>query len=210
MQLPITISQRHIYSIAKTKAQAISDGHFKPTDNFHGLGEQSVKDIMSKISDPVAVLVHHEFTKEQREKRLSKHRVVVLVELTNGKNGKIIPIELYGEANTQSGWADTNHIATYFDRDVNELLKEAIAKENIGEPGIVYINKKRAQSVLSVGRQQLPTNVLKRSGSKVILHHVDEFVNRKLSDIAQTRQFKRWFKNSKVVNKDGTPRLVYH
>ena len=28
--------------------------------------------------------------------------------------------------------------------------------------------------------------------------------------ITETQQFKRWFGNSKVVNEDGTPMIVYH
>ena len=32
----------------------------------------------------------------------------------------------------------------------------------------------------------------------------------KFENVTKSRQFKRWFGKSKVVNKDGTPRIVYH
>jgi hypothetical protein len=35
-------------------------------------------------------------------------------------------------------------------------------------------------------------------------------VNKKISSQTDTKQFKRWFGRSKVVNKDGTPKVVYH
>ena len=35
-------------------------------------------------------------------------------------------------------------------------------------------------------------------------------VKLKIKDVTESRQFKRWFGNSKVINSDGTPKIVYH
>lgn len=32
----------------------------------------------------------------------------------------------------------------------------------------------------------------------------------KFNDVTETQQFKRWFGKSKAINKDGTPRILYH
>ena len=90
------------------------------------------------------------------------------------------------------------------------LLKEAIAKENIGEPGVFYLNKNRVQTLLSGRRHQLPATVLEALNSNGIVHQVDEVVNRKIENITQSRQFRRWFKESAAVNPDGTPMQLYH
>lgn len=59
-----------------------------------------------------------------------------------------------------------------------------------------------------------PNNV----GSNIIIRHISSNVNRKIDTVLKSRQFIRWFGDwqnspetaSKVVNDDGTPRVMYH
>ena len=75
------------------------------------------------------------------------HRIVVLVDLSvNGKQ-VICPIEVSAEMKIGNDMFDSNIVVTYFDKnDINSLIKEATAKENIGETGFYYINTKKANT----------------------------------------------------------------
>lgn len=42
------------------------------------------------------------------------------------------------------------------------------------------------------------------------IRDVNSPVKLKIKDVTESRQFKRWFGNSKVVNADGSPKIVYH
>ena len=57
--------------------------------------------------------------------------------------------------------------------------------------------------------QQLP-NHLPKDGFIHSIRENGSNINPKFENVTQTQQFKRWFGNSLVVNKDGTPKIVYH
>ena len=219
-QLPLLITPAHVYSIAKTAAEAKSEGRFRKNTNYHGFGDVAVKEIRQQLNDPIAVLAHQEFTQDQQDKHMLNHRIVVLVDLSvNGKQ-VICPIEVSAEMKIGNEMYDSNIVVTYFDKsDINSLIKEAVAKENVGETGFYYINTKKANTLLQGSGYQLPQHLASRmSASDVIIRHVSENVNTKIENILQSQQFIRWFGDwmndpanaSKIVNPDGTPRKMYH
>lgn len=219
-QLPLAITANHIYTIAKTEAEAKAEGRYSKNNNYHGLGETAVKQIREKIKEPVMVLTHQEVTPEQQKSHAQSKRIVVVVELVIDGKQVICPIEVDTSLKYDGGRIDSNLITTYFSKSTfNELLKECIAKENIGETGFYYINKTKANNLLQGPGYQLPQQLASRlSASNTIIRHISENVNRKISDFTQSQQFKRWFgdwqnmpnRASKVVNSDGTPKIVYH
>ena len=111
---------------------------------------------------------------------------------------------------------DVNTISSVYERDVSNLVKEAIAQENSGDIG-VYYTKKEALT-LPVAGVQFPIQLQQSIASTGIVHRFAEKVNMKISETVQSQQFKRWFGDwqndpahaSKVVNEDGTPKVVYH
>ena len=221
-ELPLTISAKHIYTIARTEAEALKDyGGKLPSGlkdaNFHGLGKAAVLDIYNQISNPVMVLQHQEFTSEQQKSHAGSHKITVVVEFNVDGKQVIAPIEVDAVSLHDSKKIDTNRISTYFDKNnFSAILKEAIAKENIGETGFYYINKNRAVDIFTRERHQLP-NSLKMDSSNIIIRNIDEKVNRKIASILTSRQFLRWFGDwtkGKVdpllLNEDGTPRVFYH
>jgi len=217
-QLPLTITPAHIYSIAKTKAEAMAEGRYDSNLNYHGLGANAVKQIGKKLSNPIMVLQHHEFTQEQQKNSASTHKVIAVVEfVVNGKR-VIAPIEIDAEVKLGNKRYDSNHVATYFDKNsMKEILQEAIAKENIGEIGFFYLDKKRAMQIFKSEGTNYPT-ALNTHNSNVIIRDIGLKVNKKISNFTQSQQFIRWFgdwqnnpqKASKVVNADGTPKIMYH
>lgn len=218
-QLPVTITPNHVYSIAKTEAEAKADGRYNKNTNYHGLGETAVKDIMTEISDPIMVIVSPDQNKVFDKKRNSSHRIIAIVELTvDGKN-IIAPIEVNAEIASGTERIDSNLIVSYYERDnISKLISEAIAQETIGETAIYYGIKKRIEDFVKQLGLQLPARFKNISDSDIIIRDISENVNMSIKDVTQSQQFKRWFgdwqnypeTSSKVVNEDGTPKVVYH
>lgn len=111
---------------------------------------------------------------------------------------------------------DVNVLSSAYERNVALLVKEAIAQENIGEVGVYYA-KKEATNLIGAG-VRFPEQLQKKMTSNPIIRSFDEKINMKIVDATQSQQFKRWFGDwqnhpedaSKVVNEDGTPKVVYH
>lgn len=98
---------------------------------------------------------------------------------------------------------------------MKEILQEAMAKENIGEIGFFYLDKKRAMQIFKSEGTNYPT-ALNTHNSNVIIRDIGLKVNKKISNFTQSQQFIRWFgdwqnnpqKASKVVN--AAPKIMYH
>lgn len=77
--LPVAMTKNHIYSVAVSEARAKNEGYKKNT-NYHDLGFNTVKQIYNKISDPLMVIAHPDFT--NKESRDETHKVIALVDLS--------------------------------------------------------------------------------------------------------------------------------
>ena len=209
--LPIAITKNHVYSIAVDDAQAKKDGRYKKGTNYHGLGATAVKEIYEKISNPIAVIA------ADNSKYISQ-RVIAFVDLSiNGKQ-VIAPVEVDAEISQGSDSIDANLIVSYYDKNnISNMLSKALALEANNQVGFYYLDKKRAQSLLVPLGLQLPPQP-NNVGSNIIIRHISSNVNRKIDTVLKSRQFIRWFGDwqnspetaSKVVNDDGTPRVMYH
>ena len=209
--LPIAITKNHVYSIAVDDAQAKKDGRYKKGTNYHGLGATAVKEIYEKLSNPIAVIA------ADNSKYISQ-RVIAFVDLSiNGKQ-VIAPIEVDAEISQGSDSIDANLIVSYYDKNnISNMLSKALALEANNQVGFYYLDKKRAQSLLVPLGLQLPPQP-NNVGSNIIIRHISSNVNRKIDTVLKSRQFIRWFGDwqnspetaSKVVNDDGTPRVMYH
>ena len=215
-KLPFTIDKGHVYSIAKTEQEAKAEGKYQRGVNYHGLGADAVKDILEKVSTPIAIVAHPDFVK--RTERDSAHKVIVLVDLSIDGRNVVAPIEVDKDVMLNGIGVDANNVATYFDkRNISDILKEAVALENQKKTGFYYADKKRVEALLNVSGYQLPSSI-RTHNSNIIIRHIDDNVNRKIDTVLKSRQFKDWFGDwqndpenaSKVVNDDGTPKVVYH
>ena len=102
---------------------------------------------------------------------------------------------------------------------ITKLLNDALIDEANGKIGLFYWDKKRAFALLSKGKVSMPNNLNTLSDGYV--HSIRENnspVKPKMQNVTESQQFKRWFGDwqrhpdtaSKVVNPDGTPKIVYH
>ena len=213
--LPFVIGTGHVYSAAKTEAQAKQDGNYRKGVHYHGLGAEVVKNIYEQLQDPVMIIAAKDVNKTASPLR-STHSVVAIVDV--GKAGKslLLPVEITAERTVNGEQMDVNVLSSLYERSVEGLVQEAISLENIGETGIYYA-KKEATALIPAG-VQFPIRIQKAIASDPIIRSFDTKVNRKIADVTQSQQFKRWFGDwqnhpesaSKVVNADGTPMVVYH
>ena len=214
--LPVAMTKNHIYSVAVSEARAKNEGRYKKNTNYHDLGFNTVKQIYNKISDPLMVIAHPDFT--NKESRDSTHKVIALVDLSVNNKQVIAPIVVDFESRYNKKIIDVNLVATYFNKNnINDLIKEAIALENNNQVGFYYLDKKRTQSIIKHEGYQLPS-ILNNSSSNIIIRKIDSNVNKKIKKITQSQQFVRWFGDwqnkpktaSKVVDGNGEPLVVYH
>lgn len=214
--LPVAMTKNHIYSVAVSEARAKNEGRYKQNTNYHDLGFNTVKQIYNKISDPLMVIAHPDFT--NKESRDSTHKVIALVDLSVNNKQVIAPIVVDFESRYNKKIIDVNLVATYFNKNnIHDLIKEAIALENNNQVGFYYLDKKRTQSIIKQKGYQLPS-VLNNLSSNIIIRKIDSNVNKKINKITQSKQFVRWFGDwqnspksaSKVVDGNGEPLVVYH
>ena len=214
--LPVAMTKNHIYSVAVSETRAKNEGRYKKNTNYHDLGFNTVKQIYNKISDPLMVIAHPDFT--NKESRDSTHKVIALVDLSVNNKQVIAPIVVDFESRYNKKIIDVNLVATYFNKNnIHDLIKEAIALENNNQVGFYYLDKKRTQSIIKQKGYQLPS-VLNNLSSNIIIRKIDSNVNKKINKITQSKQFVRWFGDwqnspksaSKVVDGNGEPLVVYH
>ena len=109
---------------------------------------------------------------------------------------------------------DVNAISSAYERRnaVNGLLMDAINAEENGNVGVFYLDNKKATQLVRGEGLQLPNIFTSMNG---LIHSIFDDrspVKAHFKKIAQTetKQFKKWFGKSKVVNEDGSPLVVYH
>lgn len=213
--LPLTIGSGHVYSAAKTEAEAKRDGNFHKGVHYHGLGDTAIKNIYSAIQNPVMVIAAKDVNKNASPMR-STHSVVAIADIGTSGKSLLVPIEITAERNVNGTRMDVNTISSVYEKSVQNLVTEAIAMENTGEIGVFYA-KKEALTLPGAG-VQFPVQLQQSIASNGILHHLSEKVNMNISETTQSQQFKRWFGDwqndpanaSKVVTADGTPMVMYH
>ena len=146
----------------------------------------------------------------------STHSVVAIVDIGTAKKSLLVPIEITAERTVNGEQMDVNTISSVYEKSVKSLVAEAIAQENAGDIGVYYA-KKEALTLPAAG-VQFPVRLQQSIASSSIVHRFSEKVNMKISVNIQSQQFKRWFGDwqndpahaSKVVNADGTPKVMYH
>ena len=98
------------------------------------------------------------------------------------------------------------------------MLNKALAKESNGDVSVYYLDKNKATRFLRSSGVQFPGVMSITDGYVHSIRDSGSPVNIKIENVTKTQQFKRWFGDwenhpkaaSKVVNTDGTPKVVYH
>ena len=209
--LPFVVGSGHVYSMAKTKAEAIADGNAIKGVNYHGLGSDVVENILDYVKNPVMVISSKDVSRSATPLR-STHSVVALIDVNKGRESLVIPVEITAERTVDGDRIDVNVISSAYEKTTTSLVNEAIAQFNAGENSIFYI-KKEADKLIGAG-VQFPTRLKQIAASDGIICKLGSKINMSVQNVTESQQFKRWFGDwqnhpesaSKVVNKDREAR----
>lgn len=189
--LPMTMDQVHVdYALNGTK------------DADHLMGADLLKNLPSLLEKPVAII------------ESATHPDNSVVAIVKGEvNGKqlMAAVRVGGRGIQNGATIDSNHVVSPHGKGnaITKLLLDALKKENAGKTGVYYINKTEAQDLCARAGVQFPGTAAQDG----LIHSIFDAgspVNRKYMEQTETRQFKRWFGDSKVVDKKGAPRKLYH
>lgn len=215
--LPVVIGEGHVYSIAKTKAQAYKEKTRYKMANYHGLGETVVKNLYQYLNDPVMVIASKDVGNQFPVR--SMHSVVAIIDIGQNNQNMLMPVEITVERNVNGKRIDVNVLSSAYLKNTNSLIENALAEENAGQIGIFYSDTKNEAVAKVAERVQFPNQPTKAAASsEIILHQVSEKVNLRVENQTQTKQFMQWFGDwqnspsdaSRIVNSDGTPKVMYH
>lgn len=199
--LPMTINQTHVdYAINGTK------------NTDHTIGADGLKQLPQALEHPIAVIA---------SKTQNGTSVVALLPFTHNGNTVIAPVVIDGFGVQNSVRIDSNAVTSVHGRKnaVTRLLADALNDYANGETSLFYWDKEKATTLLRRARVTMPkVSVLIHSGYISSIRDESSPVKPKLNDVTESAQFKRWFGNwmenpqkaSKIVNDDGTPKVMYH
>lgn len=189
-------------------------GHLKEvlngTKKDHDFGIEVLKKVPEALESPVAIIA---------SKTKPDSSIVAILDLSSRDKPLFAAVEIdgYGMLNKES--IDSNAITSIHERkNASTLLSDAIAHDREDSISVFYVDKEKATRLLDASGVQSPGPTALPDGYVHSIHDNGSPVKGKFQSVTQTKQFKRWFGKwdthpedaSKVVNKDGTPRIVYH
>ena len=199
--LPVTLNQSHVdYAINGTK------------NADHTIGATLLKQLPQALENPVAIIASA--TRE-------KTSTVALLPFTLDGNTVVAPVYVDGFGVQNNLRIDSNAVTSIYGRKnaVTTLLTDAINAQNKGSTAVFYLDTQKAAALYSGARVTMPKMPsTSRNGVVAMITDPGSPVKTKFSNVTETQQFKRWFGDwqndpanaSKVVNEDGTPKVVYH
>lgn len=199
--MPVTINTTHVeYALNGTK------------DFDHQVGEALLKQLPEAIKKPVAIMTSSTKTGSS---------LVVMLEMRHNRKQVVVPAVIDGFGYQNGIQFDSNAITSMYGKNhsISKVLKNAINDENNGNFRMYYLDVTKATALLQVAKVPMPKMPATHDGG--FIHNLSDPwspVKLKYGSVTETQQFKRWFgdwKNhpenaSKVVNADGTPKVVYH
>lgn len=210
-QIPMVINQQHV--------GAALNGSYKGTQQEildHCFTLKEFATLPQKIADPIAIIQD----KRTGKKDASSSVVDVIVEMT-AKSGKqvLCAVQVGSSGHINGIRMDTNKVATvHGNADAIARIIDAIQENEQGNAAVYYINNKKTTNVIQRAGNPIPGGLKSIDG---FVHSISEdasVVKSRIKKATETQQFKRWFGDwqndpahaSKVVNEDGTPKVVYH
>lgn len=194
--LPMMMNVRHLrlnyYN--KTDFEKMF-GTMRQGEHTHNLRD-NLKKLRKALKNPLAIVVN-------QTPKATPGSVVAITDMdVNGKK-VVVPILIESKKTVNGNDIDSHLVLTVYDSDnwVDDFLKPAIKAEKNGV-GIFYFDKEKAKRYPAYSNKirKIPIGVL---------HNIAD-VGIKVKPQIETFQFKKWFRDSKVVDENGEPLVVYH
>ena len=193
-KMPVAIDQEHVsYAI---------DGSYSGSQRYidnHTYDPKEFAKLPDRLADPVAVIAD-----------LAKNDLIVYVELINIAGTRtIVPFRIVSGMRFGGVTKDVQRVKSVYGNELADNdLTTAIVKDSDDRVRLYYLNKNKIPS--GVEQAVREHGVLLPNG---IIHKITDdgsVVKPKITGMTQTQQFRSWFGKSKIVNKDGSPKIVYH
>lgn len=218
-QLPDTKITIKGKTIEKVMAQHL--GIEKGThSNIHNLTPDTLRQLPKQINEPVAVF--------KSGNDATRQGYVVLTELTekDTNSGKDKPVIVALHLNKTKQGVELINVASIYGKDSLSALQKSLDSD------LLYWNKEKGQNFVNAFSLQLPSQIQAQSASQtkgspsnvgslrlqpethsaVSLSTTNIKTNEDLVKYQSVNSpaFKRWFGDSKVVDSDGKPLVMYH
>ena len=179
LALPMTYTQKHAREAIANK-------------NGDHLGKDLLIKVPEALKNPIAII----------DSSSVPGRIVAIIELQGHARNVLAAVEIDGKGVMQGNEIDSNTIVSVHSRDnaIKKLLSDAVISEVSGKGGIYYWNKKKAIHAANGIGVQFPGSSAIADGFIRSIHDPLSKVNPRLKNIFETKQFKRWFGKSKMVN----------
>ena len=209
--IPLVINQQHV--------NAALNGNYRGTQQEildHSFTISEFSRLPEKIADPVAVIQD----KRTGKAAASESVVDVIVEMT-AKSGKqvLCAVQVGSSGHINGIRVDANKVATvHGNTDTVTRLVDAINEHTSDSASVYYVNKEKTTNAIQRAGNPIPGGLNDLDGFTASISESRSVVKNRIKDATQSQQFKRWFGDwqndpahaSKVVNADGTPKVVYH
>lgn len=189
-------------------------GHLKEvlngTKKDHDFGVEVLKRVPEALESPVAIIA---------SKTKPESSIVAILDLSSRDKPLFAAVEIDGYGKLNGELIDSNAITSIHVRNnASSLLSNAIENDTSDSINLFYVDKEKATRLLDGSGVQFPGATALPDGYVHSIHDNGSPVKSKFQNVTQSKQFKRWFGDwethpegaSKVVNEDGTPKVMYH
>lgn len=199
-KLPITMDRRHAKEVV-----------LGTRDVDHFLGENFIRQLPELLSNPVAII-------ESTSRPTDSIVIITNYKNPNTNQTALVPISISAIGRHMNLNIDANNITSSYsksvparinDKTAESMLVDAVKKELVSPGSVYYLDTKISSQVLQSAGVQFSGKM--QLGSSIHnIHDPITNVNIKKINQTDTRQFGRWFRASKIRNKDNTAMVVYH
>ena len=201
--LPVVMNQQHVVSCYFGKDDGVKAG------NMHGLGER-LKLLPKTLNKPMMIIVN--------DSNPSSSVIAIVKMLDRDGHTVITPVEINGIGLSTEGRITANVVKTAFGKKNlwSEKVVKALRDEAEGKVGVFYVDSNEARQISNrLASEAFDFGGTERqllSSAKGTLHSLSDYDSpvKGVGAQIESRQFKRWFGKSKVVNRAGQPQVVYH
>lgn len=183
--LPMLITNNHVYSMAVSKQQAMKDGRYNKRSNYHNLGADLIKKIPEALSNPVLIVKSNSDSKNSD--------FVVVTDLFDKNNNRIIiALKPSGKGTYYGAQLESNIILSGYGKDNLRRYLTTAQSEN----RILYANKKYNQQNKNNPEVQFLDRILSADYDKSLTQY---------KHIVNSQYTQNTEKNSYVSPKEETP-----
>ena len=200
--LPVMMNQNHVLSCYFGQGEGVKAG------NMHGLRDR-LKSLPRALSKPMMVIANDSNPSSS---------VIAIVKMQDRDGHTVIaPVEINGIGQSTDGRITANIVKSAFGKKNlwSEKVAAALRDEVDGKVAVFYVDSNEARTIENrLAREAFNFGGTERQllrSAKGTVHSISDFGSPVKGVGAQidSRQFKRWFGGSKVVDEKGEPLKVY-